>query len=80
MFCSLSVSASCVAAMGADTALYNFEIGFLKNELIFYYYIFEKFFENFMDRKNDTMYRSLQRWSFRSLQSGHFIDVKNNEK
>ena len=34
--CSLSTSASRVAATGADTALYNFEIVFLKNELILY--------------------------------------------
>ena len=35
--CSLFASASCVAATGAHTALYNFEIAFLKNEFIFYY-------------------------------------------
>ena len=36
MPCSLSASASRVAATGADTAFYNFEIVFLKNVLIFY--------------------------------------------
>ena len=41
---SLSASASRVAATGADTVLYNFEIVFLKNELIVLFeYIFEKF-------------------------------------
>ena len=34
--CSLSASASRVAVTGADTALYNFETVFLKNEFIFY--------------------------------------------
>ena len=34
--CSLSASASRVAVTGADTALYNFEIVFLKNVLSFY--------------------------------------------
>ena len=34
MLCNLSVSASRVAATGADTTLYNFEIVFLKNEFI----------------------------------------------
>ena len=34
--CSLSVSTSRFAATGADTTLYNFEIVFLKNELILY--------------------------------------------
>ena len=34
---SLSASASRVAATGADTALYNFEIIFLKNVFTFYY-------------------------------------------
>ena len=33
-----------------------------------------------MDRKNYSMHRPLQIWSFRPLQSGYFIDVKNNEK
>ena len=61
--CSLSASASCVAATVADTALYNFEIVFLKNVFIFYY-VFEKFFENFMDRKNDTI---TSKWSFFDL-------------
>ena len=51
MLYSLSESAFRVAATGADTALYNFEIVFLKNEFILYWYIFENFFENFMDRK-----------------------------
>ena len=32
--CSLSASASCVAVTDADTALYNFEIAFLKNVFI----------------------------------------------
>ena len=35
-FYSLSASASRISAMSADTALYNFEIVFLKMELIFY--------------------------------------------
>ena len=34
--CSLSASASRVAATGADTVLYNFEIVFLKNVFIVY--------------------------------------------
>ena len=36
MLSSLSASASRVAVMDADTALYNFEIVFLKNAFIFY--------------------------------------------
>ena len=35
--CSLSASASRVAVTGAATALYNFEIVYLKNVFIFYY-------------------------------------------
>ena len=54
MLYSLSESAFRVAAKGADTALYNFEIVFLKNEFILYWYIFEKFFGNFMDRKRPS--------------------------
>ena len=34
--CSLSASVFRVAATGADTGLYNFEILFLRNELILY--------------------------------------------
>ena len=52
---SLSASAPRVAATGADTALYNFEIVILKNEFIVYFkYVFEKFFKNFMDRTQIT--------------------------
>ena len=36
MLCSLSASASRVAATCTDTALHNFEIVFLKNVFIFY--------------------------------------------
>ena len=44
MLCSLSASAFRVAATGADTALYNFEIAFLKNVFIFYYTFLRKIF------------------------------------
>ena len=57
--CSFSASVSRVAATGADTAFYNFEILFLKNEFIFYYYIFEKFPENYIDRTQIT-----SKWPF----------------
>ena len=43
--CSLSASTSRVAATGADAALYNFEILFLKNVFIFYYTFLRKFFQ-----------------------------------
>ena len=48
---SLSTSASHVAVTGADTALYNFEIVFLKNVRIPYYMFLEKFLSNFMEKK-----------------------------
>ena len=35
---------------------------------------------NFMDRKNDTMYRSLQGGHLGHFKVVIFIDVKNNEK
>ena len=41
--CSLSASAPRVTATGADTALYNFEIVFLKNVFIFHYASFRNF-------------------------------------
>ena len=41
--CSISASASRVAATGADTAVHNFEIVFLKNVFVFYKYIFGNF-------------------------------------
>ena len=41
--CSLSTSASRVAVTGADAALYNFEIVFLKIVLIFYYTFLRNF-------------------------------------
>ena len=47
--CSLSASASRVTSTGTDTALYNFEIAFLKNVFIFYHAFLRNFFENFMD-------------------------------
>ena len=40
---SLSASASHVAVTGADTALHNFEIVFLKNVFIFYYTFLRNF-------------------------------------
>ena len=45
MLCNLSVSASRVAATGAGTAMYNFEIVFLKNVFIFYYTFLRKSFQ-----------------------------------
>ena len=61
--CSLSASASGVAATGTDTVLYNFEIVFLENEFVFYY----TFLINFLNIL----------WAeCRSLQSGNFIGVK----
>ena len=48
---NLSTSASRVAVTGADTALYNFEIVFLKNVRILYYMFLEKFLSNFMEKK-----------------------------
>ena len=55
--CSLSVSASRVTATCADTALYNFEIVFLKNEFIVLLKHFWERFWKFYGQKNDTMYR-----------------------
>ena len=50
--CSLSASASRVTAMGADTALYNFEIVFLKNVPILYYmFSWEIFFKFYGQKK-----------------------------
>ena len=48
---NLSTSASRVAVTGADTALYNFEIVFLKNVRVLYYMFLEKFLSNFMEKK-----------------------------
>ena len=51
MLSSLSASASRVAVMDADTALYNFEIVFLKNAFIFYCIPWEIFFKFYGQRK-----------------------------
>ena len=64
MLCSLSASASGVAATGTDTALYNFEIVFLKNEFVFYYTFLINFLNILWVKR-------------RSFQSGNFIGVKN---
>ena len=62
--CSLSASASRVAATGADTVLYNFEIVFLKNVFIVYF----MFLRNFLKFI----------WTeCRSLHDGHFVGIKN---
>ena len=53
MLCSLSASASCVAATGANTALYNFVIVFLKKVLIFYYIFWRIFFQFCFGQSND---------------------------
>ena len=53
MLSSLFASASRVAVTGADTGWHNFEIVFLKSVPILYYTFLEKFFSNFMDRKNN---------------------------
>ena len=47
--CNLYASASLVAATGADTALYNFEIVFLKNVLMFTIGFLRNVFQNFSD-------------------------------
>ena len=52
MLCSLSASVSRVAVTGADTALYNSENEFLKNEfIVLFEFIFENFLKKFMERK-----------------------------
>ena len=54
MLCSLSASASHVAAMGGDTVLYNFEIVFPKNVFNVYCMFFRNFFNNFMEGKRPS--------------------------
>ena len=66
--CSLSASASRVAATGADTALYNFEIVFLKNVFIFYY--------TFYTLRYISAILNFQTTTLRSVNS---FDAKNNE-
>ena len=60
---SLSASASRVAVTGAYTALYNFEIVFLKNVFIVLLIHFWEIFDNFMDTKIDPMHAMRPRQS-----------------